>query len=107
MLGFLRFADEAQSTTGCRRCRSGRRAAPPAAGRTAWPAPRLEDECVARAVEHRKNLIDTGERARPMRDNDHDRAARRAPMMACVNALSPSESRLEFGSSSTIRNGSR
>ena len=65
----------------------------------------LRTERLHAAVLQDQQLIDRLDADRPVRHHDHDGAALARTRTARVSASSPSLSRLEFGSSSTIRNG--
>ena len=86
---------------------AGAGTAPGAGGRSTWSSTSSRGpKACTRAVDHRQHLVDAGERARPMRDDDDDAAAlAHAERSPAVSAFSPSASRLELGSSSTTRNG--
>ena len=58
------------------------------------------------ALVHDQDLVDAGERARPVRDHDDDAAALAHAQDGLVKRLVASASRFELGSSSTTRNGS-
>ena len=66
----------------------------------------LRAEGLGAPLRHHQQQVDAGERARAVGDHDDDAAARAHAQDGLASApRSPSASRLEFGSSSTTRNG--